>query len=182
MPLTLHSWWSAELLGALSSSCLGALPGRSQFPLLLVLSRSSHPLPKQTQHSVTATHRITRHAKYLVLSVKNPPSRQHPFLQNGQKRSLSISSLAPAFQTERRSFQEALQSPLWPASSQRAPSPMKTKKQSAVSLQNRVCLLCFKEEDMRLANLGHDLRVWLSDGVGPLYGDRVPPHLDLAAH
>lgn len=52
---------------------------------------------------------------------KNAPSQQHPFLQNGQKRSLSISSLAPAFQTERRSFQEALQLQLWPASLQRAP-------------------------------------------------------------
>lgn len=121
LSLTLHSWWSAELLGALSSSCLGALLGQSQFPHLLALFRSSHPSPEQTKQPVTVTHEIIRHAKYLVQSVNNPPSQQHPFLQSGQKRNLSIFSPAPAFQTEKRSFQEALQSPLWPASSQRAP-------------------------------------------------------------
>lgn len=42
---TLCSWWSAELLGALSSSCLGVSPRRSQSPLLPPPSRSSHPLP-----------------------------------------------------------------------------------------------------------------------------------------
>ena len=30
--------------------------------------------------------------------------------------------------------------------------------------------------------LGHDLRVRVLDGVGPLHGDHIPPHLHLAAH
>lgn len=34
----------------------------------------------------------------------------------------------------------------------------------------------------RLADLGHDLRVRLSNRVSPLYSDRVPPNLDLATH
>lgn len=119
--LTLHSWSSAELLGALSSSCLGALPGQSQFPLLPAPSHSSHPLPNQTKQPITVTHTIIRHAKYRVQGQRNVPSQQHPFLQSGQKRNLSISSLAPAFQTERMSFQEALQTLQWPASLQRAP-------------------------------------------------------------
>lgn len=68
--------------------------------------------------------------------MRNSPLRQHPSLQNGQKRSLSISSLVPAFQTGKRSFQEAPQSLLLPASSQRAPLPVTTEETVCLSHWN----------------------------------------------
>lgn len=30
--------------------------------------------------------------------------------------------------------------------------------------------------------LGHDLRIWVLDGISPLHGDHIAPHLHLAAH
>lgn len=180
-----------------SSPCIpGGLPSRlALFPLLvwglcqddlnflssqLLSVHLIHSLSKQNNPLLSHTEFIT-HANYLVNSEKNSPSQLRPFLRNGQKHNLSIFSLAPAFQTERRSFQEALQSLLWPASLQRAPWPTETKK-DIVTLYNRTYLWCFEKEHVRLANLGHDLWVWLSDRVSPLNSDWVPPHLDLATH
>lgn len=33
-----------------------------------------------------------------------------------------------------------------------------------------------------MTHIGHDIRVALSDRVGPLHSDRVPPHHHLATH
>lgn len=96
-----------------------------------------HCLIKQNdQFLIKETHGIVTQAKRFGQSTRNSPLRQHPSLQNEQKRSLSISSLVPAFQTGKRSFQEALQSLLLPASSQRAPLPVTTEETVCLSHWN----------------------------------------------
>lgn len=70
---------------------------------------------------------------------------------------------------------------MWPAFLQRAPWPMKSKTKETVCCPVENACLCFKEKRYG-TNLGHDLGVWLSNRVGPLHSDRVPPHLHFAAH
>lgn len=55
-------------------------------------------------------------------------------------------------------------------------------KQNVESRRTRLLFCRAKEQDMRFSNLGHDLRVWLCNWVGPLYSNWIPPHLDLPTH